>query len=110
MSYYVVGGPYFNHLTRTLSAPAMSPAAVATFPVAGVYDNRSNMPAYFSTATADSTVTADLCAIPDPSFETGVSSWTAVSGTMTQSNTTANTGTYSAKFAAAGSSSSAFTA
>lgn len=110
MSYYVVGGPYFNHLTRLLSAPAMNPAAVATFPVAGVYDNRSNIPAYFGSATADSTVTADLCAIPDPSFEAGISSWTAVSGTMTQSNTTANTGTYSAKFAAAGSSYYAFTA
>jgi hypothetical protein len=110
MAFLTLSGPSLNHLTRALTAPAMSPAADANFPVANLYDNRSSIPAYFSAIGADSTVTVDTCAISDASFEAGITSWTAAAGTMTQSNTTANTGTYSAKFAAAGSYYYAFTA
>lgn len=110
MAFLVLSGPYLNHLTRLLSAPTPSPVADTAFPIGGLYDNRANTPFRFSAIAADSTVSVDLCAVSDPSFETGVSAWTAVSGTMTQSNTQKNSGTYSAKFAAAGSSYYSFTA
>lgn len=102
MSFHVVAGRYANHLERALSV-TMTPSADAAYPVGGLYDRRSSYPAKFGSIAADSTIVADLCALSDPSFEVGVSSWTAASGTLDRSNAQANTGTYSARFVAAGS-------
>lgn len=102
MAFRVSYGRFGNILTRLLAAPTMTPSADAAFPVAGLYDGRANLPAKFGSIAADSTVVVDINAIPDPSFETGVSNWTAVAGTMDQSAVQKNSGTYSARFVAAG--------
>jgi hypothetical protein len=102
MAFYFLAGRRMNHLTRTSAVPTMTPAADTGFPVGGVYDSASNIPAMFGSVAADSVITADLCPYADPSFETDVSEWAVTSGAMDQSNVEANSGTYSARMLAAG--------
>jgi len=102
MAFQFSAGRYANFLTRLRTAPVQS-SSDALYPVAGLYDGRANMPTRWAAATADCNVYADLCPWGDPSFEAGVSEWTQVSGTMDQSGTQKATGSYSARFTAAGS-------
>jgi len=102
MSFYVVPGSQYSNLLTRATSVTPTPSADASFAIGYLYDGRANVPFRFGSIAADSVVVADLCPIPDPSFETGVSSWTAIAGTMDQSNAQANTGTYSARFQAAG--------
>ncbi len=102
MGFYFLTGEHSNHLTRLLAAPTLSPVADASFPAGGLYDNASNLPAKSSSLVLDWTITADICAVPDPSFEAGIAEWSTVSGTWVQSSTDKYTGTYSLRCTAAG--------
>jgi hypothetical protein len=60
MSFKVLAGPYMNSLVLAAAEPIMDPAAVATFPVGNLRDNRSALPAIFSVAQLDSSIVFDL--------------------------------------------------
>lgn len=101
MAFQFLAGRYLNHLSRALQV-VPNPAADAAFPVAGLGDGRANLPFRFGSEAADSTIQVDLSAIPDPSFESGVTGWVADGGTLERSNATAKTGVYSAKLTSTG--------
>ena len=98
MSFKVLSGPYLNNLTRTASAPSMSPAALTLFPSTNAHDNRSTLPAIFGTAQEDSTLTVDLNMVLGDFESTGdAATWTILGiGSIAATSGTVYSGSWSA--------------
>lgn len=94
----ILSGPYLNHLTRTETAPTMSPSAVLLFPSTNAHDNRSSLPAIFGTASSASTLTVDLSLLSGEFESSGsAATWTMLGvGSIVSSSGDAYGGTRSA--------------
>ena len=84
--FLLLAGPYLNSLTRTATAPSMTPAAHTFFPSTNLHDNRASKAAIYSIAASDSRITFDLSMVPG-TFEStdDQDAWTMLGvGTLTQ--------------------------
>jgi hypothetical protein len=70
MAFKVLSGPYLNSVGRSATGPVMDPVALTGYPATRLSDNRSSIPAFFSTNQNDSTLSVDLNLIRGGSAET----------------------------------------
>lgn len=99
----VVAGESFNHLSRCLVTPVMTPTAHSLSIISDLWDGRAGTAVRFGSVAADSTVTADLNQIENGDFENNPPDiWIQTVGTLTRDTGTVHAGAASGKLAGTG--------